>query len=209
MSASIRGGIRTAAGGKELIVGAPEPIEPIRPGRVPPPRATAIDRAVGFLRWLAGRILRLAVLALVAGALVWWAVWQAVPPSDRLLVLTLVGIALVAPPVILGVLGLAVGALAGLPSRLREAPGQAKERIVEARSRLAQVAEARRRGLLSGLGALVRLGWTLRSSREVLEVVGPAAVFLTPAMLGAFVAAFIAALAEVLAGVIALVWLSV
>ena len=184
-------------------------IEPIHPYPAPPPRVTGLERATGFLRWLAGRLLRLAVLALAGGALVWWAAWGAVPPSDRSLVLTIVGLALVAPPLILGVFGLAVLALANLPARLREAPGQARERIAEARRRLAQVAEARRRGLVSGLGALIRLGWTLRSSREVLEMAGPAAVFLTPGMLAATVAAFIAALVEVLAGVIALVALAV
>ena len=184
-----------------------EPIEPIQPRRGPPPRA--LDRATRFLRWLAGRILRLAVLGLAGGVLVWWAVWQAVPPTDRLLVLTIAGIALIAPAVILGAFGLALRALAALPERLREAPGQARGMIVEARRRLAEVAEARRRGVFSGLRALVRLGWSLRSSREVLEVAGPAAIFLTPAMLAASVAAFLAALAEVLAGVIALVWLTV
>lgn len=187
-------------------MGAIEPTEPIQPRRVSPPRA--LDRAAVFLGWLAGRILRLAVLALAGGALVWWAVWKAVPPTDRLLVLTIAGIALIAPPVILGAFGLALRALAALPERLREAPGQARGMIGEARRRLAEVAEARRRGLLSGLGALVRLGWSLRSSREVLEVAGPAAVFLTPGMFAASVAAFILALAEILAGAIALGWLA-
>jgi hypothetical protein len=190
-------------------VGAIEPIEPIRPRRVPPPQVTALDRATGFLRWLAGRILRLAVLALAAGALAWWAVFVELPSDERAVVPVVLGILLAIPPLILGLFGLALRGLAGLPGRLRQAPGQARERIVEARRRLAEVAEARRRGLVSGLGALVRLGWTLRSSREVLEVAGPAAVFLTPGMLAASVAAFIAALVEVLAGVIALVWLSV
>lgn len=190
-------------------MGAIEPIEPIRPRRVPPPRVTALDRASGFLRRLAGRILRLAVLALAAGALVWWAVFVELPSDERAVVPVVLGILLAIPPLILGLFGLALRGLAGLPGRLRETPGQARERIVEARRRLAEVAEARRRGLVSGLGALVRLGWSLRSSREVLEVAGPAAVFLTPGMLAASVAAFIAALAEVLAGAIALVWLSV
>lgn len=188
--------------GKEHEVAAIQPIPPR------PSRPTALDRATGFLRWLGGRLFRLAVLALAGGALVWWAVWKSVPSSDRVVVLTIVGLALVAPPLILGLFGLAVRVLSGLPARLREAPGQGRERIAEARRRLAEVAEARRRGLLSGFGALVRLGWSLRSSREVLEVAGPAAVFLTPGMLAATVAAFILALAEVLAGAIALGWLA-
>jgi hypothetical protein len=164
---------------------------------------------MAFIRWLSGLILRLAGLALAAGALVWWSVYGGVPKEDRIVLLIVLGIALLAPPVFLGLLGLALRTLAALPGRLREARGQARGRIAEARRRLADVAEARRRGLLSGLGALIRLGWTLRSSREVLEVAGPAAVFLTPWMLAATVVAVIAALAEVLAGVIALLWLAV
>ena len=184
-------------------------IEPVHPRPARPPRVTALDRATGFLRWLSARLLRLAVLALIGGALVWWAVWLSVPPSDRVVVLAIVGIALIAPPLILGLFGFALRGLASLPTRLREAPGQTRERIGEARRRLAELAEARRRGFLSGLGALARLGWTLRSSREVLEVAGPAAVFLTPGMLWASVGALIAALAEVVAGAIALVVLAV
>jgi hypothetical protein len=190
-------------------VSALEPIEPVQPGRVPPPRVTALDRATRFLRWLAARILRLAVLALVAGALVWWAVFVELPSDERVVVPSLVGILLALPPLILGLFGFALRGLSALPGRLREAPGQARDRIVEARRRLAEVAEARRRGLVSGLGALIRLGWSLRSSREVLEIAGPAAMFLTPGMLAATVAALIAALVEVLAGVIALVALAV
>ena len=190
-------------------MGALEPVEPIQPRRVPPTRVTAVDQATAFLRWLSGRLVRLAVLALLGGALVWWAVWQAIPANDRVVILTIAGIALVAPPLLLGLFGFALRGLAALPGRLREAPGQAKDRIAEARRRLAEVAQARRRGLLSGLGALIRLGWSLRSSREVLEMAGPAAIFLTPGMLAASVAAFIAALVEVLAGVIALVALAV
>ena len=164
---------------------------------------------MAFIRWLSGLILRLAGLALATGALVWWSVYVDVPQEDRIVLLIVLGIALLAPPVILGLVGLALRTLAALPGRLRDARGQARGRIAEARQRLADVAEARRRGLLSGLGALIRLGWTLRSSREVLEVAGPAAVFLTPWMLAATVVAVIAALAEVLAGVIALLWLAV
>ena len=186
-----------------------EPIEPIEPRRVPPRSVTALDRATGFLLWLSGRILRLAVLALTGGAVVWWAVLVSVPEADRVVLLTVIGILLVVPPLILGLFGLAVRGLAGLPGRLREAPGQARERIAEARRRLAEMGVVRRRGLISGLGALARLGWSLRSSREVLEVAGPAAVFLTPGMLAATVVALIAALAEVVAGVVALVWLAV
>lgn len=186
-----------------------QPVEPIEPRRVPPPSVTALDRATGILRWMARRILRLAALALACGALVWWAVYVSVPEADRLVVLTLLSILLLAPPLILGLFGFAVRGLAGLPGRLREGPGDARGRIIEARRRLAEVGVARRRGLISGLGALARLGWTLRSSREVLEVAGPAAVFLTPGMLVATVVSLIAALAEVLAGVIALLWLAV
>ncbi|HEX5949335.1 MAG TPA: hypothetical protein VFZ45_07215 [Actinomycetota bacterium] len=190
-------------------MGEIERVEAIEPRRVPPPRATALDRAIGILRWMARRILRLAALALAGGVLVWWAVYLSVPEADRLIVLALLGILLLAPPLILGLLGFAVGGLAGLPGRLREAPGVTRERIVEARRRLAEVGVARRRGLFSGLGALARLGWTLRSSREVLDVAGPAAVFLTPGMMIATVVSLVAALAEVLAGLVALVWLVV
>jgi hypothetical protein len=185
-----------------------EPIEPIQARRVVPSGVTALDRATGFLRWLAGRILRLAVLGLAGGALVWWALSRAVPQADRLVLLTAIGILLVVPPTILGLLGLALRTLAALPARLREAPGEARGRIHEARRRLAEVADARRRGMFSGFRALLRLGWSLRSSREVLEIAGPAALFLTPWMLAAAVVAVIAAVAEILAGGFALLWLA-
>jgi hypothetical protein len=168
-----------------------------------------MGRATGFVRWLAGIVLRLAIAALIAGVLVWWAVLRAVGESDaRTGLALLLGFLLLAPPFILGLFVLALRSLSGLPARLREAGGQVGGRVDELRRRLADVARARQRGVFSGIAAFFRLGWSLRSSRELLEIAGPAAFLLSPALLAAMAAAMLGSAAEILAGGIALIWLA-
>jgi hypothetical protein len=59
------------------------------------------------------------------------------------------------------------------------------------------------------MGSLFRLWRAGASWRELLEMVSPALVLLTPAMLVASVLAALGALLEIVAGVIAAVWLAV
>lgn len=159
------------------------------------------DRAASAVRRIAALVLRLALLALVGGGLVWWAVARSSQAGS--LALGVVGVILLAPPFVLALAWLALRALAELPRRLREAPAMARDRAGELRRLAGRVAESRRQGLRSQIAALVRLGWTASSSREVLEL-SPALALLTPPMLGATVVAAAAAVVEVLAGVVAL-----
>jgi hypothetical protein len=166
-----------------------------------------LDRAVAVLRSMARATLRLAAAALIGGLAVWWAVFQASDPGeDRTVLLVVLAIILAAPPTVLFLFAVALRTLIALPRRLREAPGAVGDRLGEIRRRMAELSEASRQGTLRALRSLFRLGWSIASSREVLEV-SPAVVLLTPGMLVATVFAAAGAVIEVVAGTIALLWL--
>jgi hypothetical protein len=144
--------------------------------------------------------------SLLAGALIWWAI---VRSADGLGVGTVVVAAvLLVPPVILLLFVLAIRTLMRVPDRIRQAPAAVRDRLGEIRARLREVADAGGGGILARLRSLLRLLWAILSSRELVEVVGPTAVLLTPGMLPATVIAAIAALLEILAGIVALIWLA-
>jgi hypothetical protein len=165
----------------------------------------AIDRAFSFLRGVGRSALRLAGMALLGGVLVWWALWRGLDAGeDRTVALVVVGILLLAPPVVLTLFVVAVRALADVPRRVREAPADFRERATEIRRRVGELRNARSRSLGS-LFALWRAG---ASWRELFEVVSPALFLLTPGMLIASVLAAPAAVLEILAGAIAVVWLA-
>jgi hypothetical protein len=167
----------------------------------------AIDRASRFLRSVARSVLRLAAVALLGGLAVWWAMFRGVDPGEgRTTVLVVAAVLLLAPPVILGLFVVAVRALADVPRRVREAPASFRQKAEEIRRRTGEVAAAR--GASRSMGSLFRLWRAAASWRELLEVVSPALVLLTPAMLAASVLAALGALLEILAGVIAAVWLA-
>jgi hypothetical protein len=180
----------------------PDPRRPeSRPG-IPVTRRTVLDRALAVVRLFARATARLAIAALVGGTLIWAAVFQAAE-SDSVPLLVIVGVLVLVPPAILFLAVLALRALEALPRRLREAPGTLQARLAEVRGRMAEVGEARRRGLFSALRSLFRLGWSVASSRELLEL-SPALALLTPGMLVATLLAAGAAVIEVVAGAIAL-----
>jgi hypothetical protein len=178
-----------------------------RPG-TPSPRPTVLERATRVLRGLARATVRLAAASLIAGLAVWWAVFQGVDPGeDRTVLLVVLAILLLAPPVVLSLFALALRTLIGLPERLREAPEAVGDRLGEIRRRMAELSEASRQGTVRAFRSLFRLGWSIASSREVLEV-SPAVVLLTPGMLVATVFAAAGAVVEILVGAVALLWLA-
>jgi hypothetical protein len=165
-----------------------------------------LDRAVSFLRGLARAVIRLGAAALVGGLAIWWTVFQGTDPGERTGILVVLAILLVAPPLILFLFVVALRTLIGLPQRIRETPGAVGDRLAEIRQRMARLSEARREGALPALRSLFRLGWSIATSREVVEV-SPALVLLTPGMLVATVLAAAAALLEILVGAVAVLWL--
>lgn len=165
----------------------------------------AIDRASAFLQGVARSVFRLAGVALLGALAVWWALWRGLDPGDgRTSGLVIGGILLLAPPVILALFAVAVRALADVPRRVRGAPAAFRERAEEIRRRVGDLRTGRSRPLGS-LFAIWRAG---ASWRELLEVVSPALVLLTPWMLVAAVLAAPIAVLEVVAGVIAAIWLA-
>jgi hypothetical protein len=148
----------------------------------------------------------LALASLVAGAVIWWAIARG---GDiwGLGTLVLAAILLV-PPVILLLFVLAIRTLMSVPDRIRQAPAAVRDRLGQVRARLREVADAGGAGIIARLRSLLRLFWAIVSSRELVEVVGPTAVLLTPGMIPATVIAAIAALLEIVAGIVALIWLA-
>lgn len=185
---------------------APTTVRVVQPAEPWP--IAAIDRASRFLRGVARSVLRLAAVALLGGLAVWWALFRGVDPGEgRTTVLVVAALLLLAPPVILGLFVVAVRALADVPRRVREAPASFRQKAEEIRRRTGEIATAR--GASRSMGSLFRLWRAAASWRELLEVVSPALVLLTPAMLVASVVAALVALLEIVAGVIAAIWLAV
>lgn len=167
----------------------------------------AIDRVVPVLRWLSRAATRLALTALTAGAVVWWALRQGLDEGQGFLVVT--AVILLLPPALLGLFVVAVRTLISLPQRMREVPGAMRERAGDIRRRAGDVVEARRTGRGRTILAALRLVRSVASSRELLEILPAGAVLLTPGMLVATVVATVAALFEAALGVLALIWLGV
>jgi hypothetical protein len=129
------------------------------------------------------------------------------PPDDRSgVALVVAAVLLLVPPLLLALVVVAVRALLALPSRLREVPGAVGGRVAEVRRRAAAVSESR-----SAWGRAGRTFALLRaavSSREVLEVLTPAAALLRPWLLVAAPFATAAAVVEILIGGVAVAWLA-
>ncbi len=167
------------------------------------PRA-AEQRASRVISRLMRVAMRLALVALVAGAVAWVALQRSLSGSDdSLVVLTLCGLLFVAPPAILLLFAFALAALRSLPQRIREAPATARQRATEIRRHAADAGE--RRGLLGGIRSIVRLWRSVASVRELADGLGPAALLVTPWMLLATAFAVAGALIEIFLGVVALV----
>jgi hypothetical protein len=115
------------------------------------------------------------------------------------------GLLLAAPPILLALFVLAVRAVLALPGRLRELPTAVGSRAAEIRRRATEVGQSRTSASRArGTFGLLR---AVSSSREVLEVLTPAAALLRPWLLIAAPFAAAAAAVEILVGLVALVWL--
>jgi hypothetical protein len=184
----------------------------VGPASSEPPIGTSGQRwwatAESVLRRVARTVSRIAVVGVLAGAVVWWALFRALESSDdRAAWLAVAAILLLVPPGLLVVFVVGVRALIALPHRLREAPNELRDRAVEVRRRARDVGEARRRGLLRTAPAVFRLWRAVASSREVMEIVAPA-VLLSPWTLVAASLAVPAVVLEALLAVVAAIWLA-
>jgi hypothetical protein len=168
----------------------------------------AVDRALPFLRRLAGVTLRLALMALAGGAALWLVMFREIPPETGPTVLAVAAVLLLLPPAILLLFVVAVRTLIQLPDRVRRLPGVARPRLAEIARHTGAAGTLRQRGALQRVRSLFQLGWAVARSREVLEVLGPATVLLRPWLLLPAAMAAVAAVVEVLAGLVAALWLA-
>ncbi len=186
----------------------------MEPPRTPPARDVAVVRAVqaldrisSFLRRFSRRVAILAIAGLVGGAAIGVAVVREVSAGNRLTVAVILGVVLALPPIVLGTFVLAVRALTQLPQRLRESPDAVRAHAEDLGWRAREVADARSRGRLRTLVAVVRLVRTAGQSRGLVGSILPGAFLLSPARLLGTVLAGVGAIAEVVLGAIVLVWL--
>jgi hypothetical protein len=187
----------------------PEPPDPRQgPVRPVPPQArvtSALTAVVPLVRKAAGALWRLALAAAAGGAVLWWLLADRVISADgRAVGLVVWAVVLLAAPVILLVVGLALRALAGMPEQLATLPARAQERAGEIGRLAEEVRRERRRGWVRSGVAVFRLWRGAASSRELLELAGPVAFLFNPGTWLAAMLAILVALAELLAGVVAL-----
>jgi hypothetical protein len=150
--------------------------------------------------------LRLGVTAMVAAAVIAYAVVRDGYPSGGEAVLaTLAIVAALAPPVMLCVFWLALGQLLGLPNRIRNLPYEGREHGLQLRSVFDQARADRGRRFSTGrtIWQLMRL---TSAARETLTPYAPLIPFLSVPFLFAVTFAIWAAVIELLiAGVLAIV----
>ena len=168
---------------------------------------SALERAGAALRSIARLAARLAFGALVAGAVVWWALWAGFESGpDRQTMLIVAAVVLAAPPAVLLYTAWALRQLTEIPTRLREAPATIRGRVEEVRRRAAQASEAKERGAFRRGLALVRLWRAVSAFREEAGALSPLVVGSGALVAGIVAAGF--ATVELLAGVVALLWLA-
>jgi hypothetical protein len=167
----------------------------------------ALQRAVPFLERLARAARSLALLALAGGAVIWWAVFTHVEGEGRAVSLVLWALALLAPPAVLLAVRFALRLLIGLPDRLRQLPERARDHATELGRLAGEARRVRERGRIRTAVSLVRLWRQASASRDLLDVIGPAAFLFAPWTLVSGIVATLAAGVEVAAGVVVLLWL--
>jgi hypothetical protein len=170
-----------------------------------PARADAILLIVtGARRW----ILRLGLAAVVAAAVLTYAIVRAGFPDGAKGVLAVIGIAaVISPPVILAAFWLALGELVRLPDRLRRVPLEAREHGEQLRELFDRARSARgsKLQLTRILWHVTRLG---ASARETLTPYAPLLPLLSVPFLAATAIAAVAVAVEVLAACIVAVVLA-
>lgn len=171
----------------------------------PPARTDAILVIVtGTRRW----ILRLGLSAVVAAAVLTYAIFRAGFPDGARGVLAVIGIAaVISPPLILAAFWLTLGELVRLPDRLRRVPLEAREHGEQLRDLFDQARSARgsKLELTRILWHVTRLG---SSARETLTPYAPLLPLLSVPFLAATAVAAFAAAVEVLAACIVAVVLA-
>lgn len=167
---------------------------------------SALEGARSVLVWISRMAARLAIAAGLAGVACWALLWRELPAAEgRTALLVLAAILLLASPATLTLLVVALRGLMTLPERLRDAPAGVTSRAGEIRLRATELGQARRRGPIHALRALIRLSWAVASSREVVQLAP--AIVLRPWLVAASAAAAAGALLEILIGAAALIWL--
>jgi hypothetical protein len=150
---------------------------------------------------------RLGVVALVAGAIVWWALWIGLgTDQDRGTLLIVAAVLLLAPPTVLLFVFWVVREVAEIPARIREAPTAVRGRVEDIRRRAGQAAEARHQGTVRRMTALFRLWRAVATLREEVGALSPLVVGPGSLLAGVVAGAF--AIVEIGAGLVALLWLA-
>jgi hypothetical protein len=194
------------------------PIEPTEPGRssTTPDRserrtavrslADALGRLVPFVEWLARVALRIAILALAGGAVIWWAIRDEVGSGEgRIVSLVLWAVVLAAPPAMLFLVHVGLRVLGRLPDRLRELPDRTRGQAAEVRRLAGEAGRIRQRGKIRSLISVLRLAWRVGEAREMLDLAAPLAFLSAPWALAASFLALVAGLGEIVVGAALLV----
>ncbi len=117
-------------------------IEPARTTAGPPPPPTA--RFPGLLPRVRSWVLKVAIAAALAAAVLVYAIVDDGFPEGGAAVLSIIGIvAAIAPPLMLGAFWMALGELAKLPQRLRDVPLESREHGEQLRTLLERARTAR------------------------------------------------------------------
>jgi hypothetical protein len=153
--------------------------------------ARLLERAVPALARVRRAAYRLAAVGVAAAAVVTWALFRGgFPEAAETLVRVVLCLLVLAPPVVLVLLGLALSEVIGLPDRVRGLPAASREHLAELEQLLREAEDTRRSRSrrLRAVWRLVRLG---RSTRDVIAVYAPLAALLSwPFLLGSVAAAF-------------------
>jgi hypothetical protein len=171
--------------------------------------ADALARLVPFVEWLARVALRIAILALAGGALIWWAIRDEVGSGGgRIVSLVLWAVVVAAPPAMLFLVHVGLRVLGRLPDRLRELPDRTRSQAAEVRRLAGEAGQIRQRGKLRSAISVLRLAWRVGEAREMLDLAAPLALLSTPWALAASLLALVAGLGEILVGAVLLVSLA-
>jgi hypothetical protein len=173
-----------------------------------PPGLGGVERFIGAVAAARRWIVRLALAAAVAAAVLAYAILRDGFPDGGGAALAVIGIvAAVAPPVILSAFWLALRELVRLPERFRRLPFDAREHGEQLRV-LADRARSTRGNRFQLGRVLWQLGRTTASARETLTPYAPLLPLLSIPFLAATAVAVVAAAIEILvACVVALVLL--
>jgi hypothetical protein len=170
----------------------------------PDPAGRGFGRFVHLVDRLSRLALRLAAIALAAGAAIWLVLLDRVIEGEgRTVSLVVVALVLLASPAMLIVLHLALAHLARLPDRLRTLPARAREHAGDIQRLASEARSVRDRGRIRSGLAVIRLWRRASEARDLLGVAAPVAFLLSPATIAASILAVVVAAAQVALGGVA------